>query len=245
MEDQDYRTTFELEGHNWWFVGMRRTCLGLLRRSGSPERVLDVGCGTGIILEHLDGVGTAFGLDQSPIALEFCQQRRLGRLVQGKGEQLPFRDGAFTAVTAFGVIEHIEPDEAALREWARVLEPGGQLVLSTSSYAWLWSGHDVSNHHVRRYVTGDLDRLLRRVGLEPEVVSYVNCFLFPPILAVRLLERLVRRGRGFEARKDTGEVPEPVNRLLIRVLALEARLLARRPLPFGVSMVARAVKPLT
>ena len=113
----------------------------------------------------------------------------------------------------------------------------------TSAYQWLWSGHDVSNHHVRRYTTREVEALVRRAGLEPVKTSYVNAILFPAIAVVRILERLVRRGKGFEARKDTGEVPGPINRLLIGLLAVEAWAVRRGRLPFGVSMVASATKP--
>lgn len=251
MEEQDYRTTYELEEHNWWFVGMRRVSLSLLDAGPAPGaaregrgQVLDVGCGTGIMLEHLQAHGQPTGLDVSPTALAFCRERGADRLVQGRGEQLPFADASFEAVTAFAVLEHIEPDALAMREWSRVLRPGGQLVLLTSAYRWLWSGHDVSNHHARRYLAGEVVALVQDSGLEPAKVSYVNTVLLPPILAVRVVERLRRGGRPPEPRKDTAEVPAPLNRALIGLLELEARVMRRARLPFGVSIVARATKPL-
>jgi SAM-dependent methyltransferase len=252
VEEQDYRTTYELEDHNWWFVGMRRISLALLgHEPGDPPRdlgpILDVGCGTGIMLEHLDDLGTPTGLDFSSTALAFCRKRGAERLVQARGEQLPFADAAFAAVTAFGVVEHIDADRAAVDEWARVLRPGGDLVLLTSAYQWLWSGHDVSNHHTRRYLVKEIEGLLRDAGLEPTKVSYVNSFLFPPILAVRLLERIRRGSKPPAPHKDTGEVPGPINRALVRLLEVERRILSRpgrrSRLPFGVSIVARATKP--
>ena len=247
MEEQDYRTTYDLEGHNWWFVGMRRTCsewLGrclsasAVARGGRAPRILDVGCGTGINIEAFERFGPTLGLDLSATALAFCRERGRDGLVQASGVHLPFPDRSFDVVTAIGVVEHIEQDRAALAEWARVLAPGGQLVLLTSAYSWMWSGHDVSNHHVRRYTTKEVRAMLADVGLVDVRASYVNCLLFPPIAVVRLAERLARRGRTPEPHKDTGEVPAPANRALVALLAVEAWLLRRWDLPFGVSMVA-------
>ncbi|HUP86753.1 MAG TPA: class I SAM-dependent methyltransferase [Acidimicrobiales bacterium] len=246
MEEQDYRTTYELEGHNWWFVGMRRLSLALLGRSAlvdSGAPILDIGCGTGIMLEHLEPLGEATGVDPSWTALEFCRKRGLERLVQARGEQLPFADESFGAVTAFGVVEHIDADREAMHEWARVLQTGGSLVLLTSAYQWMWSGHDVSNHHIRRYLTKEVRALLAEAGLEPTKVSYANSALFLPILAVRVIQKLRRGSKPAEPHKDTGEVPASANRALLWLLAIEDRVIQRSKLPFGVSVVASAVKP--
>ena len=250
MEEADYRTTYELEASNWWFVGMRRICLDLVARRSHPDPggpALDVGCGTGIFAEHLGrspaGTGAVVGLDSSSTALAFCVERGVAPLVQADGVRLPFADGTFSLVTAIGVVEHIEDDAGAVTEWARVLQPGGRLVLLTSSYRFLWSGHDLSNHHVRRYRRRGVQVLLRQAGLVPERVSYVNAILFAPIAAVRMVERLRSRRGGLVARKDTGTVPEPIDRLLVAVLRVEAWVLRRGRLPFGVSMVAAATRP--
>lgn len=250
MEEQDYRTTFELEESNWWFVGMRRIYLALLdlalpadAEAVARRRILDVGCGTGVVLADLRRYGAPVGIDVSPTALAFCRARGERRLVLGSGDGLPFTDGSFDAVTAFGVIEHIDDDRAALSEWARILKPGGPLVLLTSAYPWLWSGHDVSNHHKRRYYAREVAGLLAGAGLVPRKVSYVNTLLFPPIFTLRMAERVARGRRPPKPRKDTAEVPGPVNTLFLGLLDLERLAIRRWRLPFGVSIVALAEKP--
>lgn len=247
MEEGDYRTTYELEGRNWWFVGMRRICLEWVdrcrERSGGGGRVLDVGCGTGINVEVLSERAPTIGVDLSATALGFCRQRGLSSLVQAKGESLSFPDASFDVVTAFGVIEHIADDGGAVAEWARVLEPGGHVVLLTSAYRWMWSGHDVSNHHVRRYTASEVRQLLASAGFIDIRTSHANSVLFPPIAVVRAAVRLRRRGRAPAAHKDTGEVSAGTNRLLTAVLGAEARWLGRWRLPFGVSIVASGRLP--
>jgi ubiquinone/menaquinone biosynthesis C-methylase UbiE len=179
------------------------------------------------MLDELAPRGRAVGVDFSPTALEFCRLRSSTALLQADGGRLPVGDGEVDAVTAIGVIEHLDDDLGALAEWHRVLRPGG--------------GHDVSNHHTRRYRAGDVRSLLERTGFQPATVSYVNTILFPPIAVVRAAERLARRGRPPAPHKDTGEVPAPLNRALLGLLELERRAIARRGLPFGVSIVASAV----
>jgi SAM-dependent methyltransferase len=241
VEEQDYATTHALEGHNWWFVGMRRICTGLA--AGASGRVLDVGCGTGINLEAFEQHGPITGLDVSPTALAFCRARGRTALLQGDATRLPVADATVGLVTAIGVVEHLEADQQAVAEWARVLEPGGRLVVLTSAYRWMWSGHDTSNHHVRRYRAGEVRALLEAAGLAHVRVSYANTLLFVPIAVVRVVERLRRRGAPPAPHKDTAEVPGLVNRFLIGVLDAERWLLQRIDLPVGVSIVATATKP--
>lgn len=241
MEEQDYATTYALEGGNWWFVGMRRLCLRWAGDASGP--VVDVGCGTGINLEAFERFGPTTGIDLSPTALAFCRERGRDALVQGDAVRLPVADASVGLLTAIGVVEHLEHDREAVADWTRALQPGGRLVLLTSAYRWMWSGHDVSNHHVRRYRASEVRLLLEAAGLVDVRVSYANSLLFPPIALVRLLDRLRRRGRAPAPHKDTAQVPPAANRLLLAVLDVERWLLDRVDLPFGVSIVASGRRP--
>ena len=66
-----------------------------------------------------------------------------GEGVCGSAEALPFADEAFDVVAAFDVVEHCEDDALAVSELARVLAPGGRMLLSVPAYQWAWSDHDV------------------------------------------------------------------------------------------------------
>ncbi len=183
MEEQDYRTTYELEGHNWWFVGMRSIALSLLggasRPAGAgdgPVRVLDVGCGTGILLEQLEPRAPAIGLDFSPTALEFCRKRGAERLVQGRGEALPFADGSFDLCFSSNVLEHVAAPWALLEEMVRCVRRDGVVFCAFTNWLSPWGGHETSPWHL---LGGDraARRYERRRGRPPK--NRYGVTLFP------------------------------------------------------------------
>jgi ubiquinone/menaquinone biosynthesis C-methylase UbiE len=95
-------------------------------------RVLDVGCGTGALLERLAARGEAVGLDLSPDMLARAARRQRGRgsgaaLVRGDVQHLPFRDAALESVVSTFAINAVPDLEKALAEMLRVLQPGGSL----------------------------------------------------------------------------------------------------------------------
>lgn len=241
MQAEEYARLFEHEDRYWWFVGRRRLALALLEQAlhGEAGRVLDLGCGTGVVLSELSRKHCAVGLDRSALALEFCGKRGLRSLVLGDGERLPFDSGAFDAIVALDILEHIPDDLAAFAEAYRVLAPGGVLVLSVPAFRWLWGPHDVALMHQRRYTKAEVEERLRVAGFAVEKLSYSVFALFPAVVMVRLRDKL-RRG---PARVSLPPVSDWFNRFLVGLQGREAQWTLRRPLPWGSSVVAVGRKP--
>lgn len=246
MNPDEYQKMFSLEDRYWWFVGRRLLALGLLRSAlrgatghGSKPVVLDVGCGTGVVLGELRDWASPIGLDMSSLALGFCRQRCLDRVVRGDGQALPLRTDSLDAVIGLDIYEHIPDDEQAFRETFRVLKPGGALVLSVPAFMSLWGPHDVALMHKRRYRLGEVRRKLREAGFVVERASYSIFFLFPVVVVVRFFEK---RRKG-EPKANLVAVPNWMNRALVALQQAEAALISRMSLPWGSSVVAVARKP--
>lgn len=246
MEAVLYEQFDRLEDAHWWFSGRRAVVREVLRRRlprAAGLSILDVGCGTGGMLQMLRDFGTVSGMDTSEQALASARQR-LGPDVPLRQGQLP--DGlppgqTFDLVTAFDVIEHIPDAPAALAAIRGALAPGGALVVTVPAYQFLWSRHDELNHHCRRYTAPLLRRHLEAGGFKMAWHSYFNTLLFPPAAAVRLLQKVLpgRRGGG-EGSSDLDLPPRPINRLLEMLFAAERFVVPRARVPFGVSLVAVA-----
>jgi SAM-dependent methyltransferase len=236
LNPDEYTKMYELEDHYWWFVGRRGLALRLLRQFVGKERpdVLDLGCGTGVVLRELASWAHPVGLDMSEKALGYCQTRELRELVKGDGERLPFAGNSFDAIVGLDIFEHIKDDVAAFQETYRVLRPGGVVVLSVPAFRALWGPHDVALHHHRRYRASEVRKRLREAGFDPIRVGYSVFFLFPIVVVWRVIEK---RKRG-PAKASLVKVPAWGNRLLSKIQDVEATMIQRFNLPWGSSVIA-------
>ncbi|MEV8433854.1 class I SAM-dependent methyltransferase [Streptomyces chartreusis] len=252
MDTSMYHAFAAVESRHWWFQGRRRIVAALLRdqlrdvRRAKPGGldILDVGSGTGEMVEMLREFGSVTALDSSPHAIDYLRQRLPEGVAARHGsipEDLP-RGELFDLVTAFDVVEHLTDDLAALRAFRQVLPTGGRMALTVPAYQMLWSHHDVYAGHVRRYRRAQLRDLVQRAGgFQVERLAYFNSLLFLPALAARSAGRWRRRVSPRVAERVDPHLAlpsPPVNRLLLGVFASEARLLSHVDPPFGVSLVA-------
>ena len=243
MRDYTYEILYESEEEHWWLASRRRMVVDWVmhRYPGRHDlRILDVGCGTGMMLVEMARLGQAQGIDASDEALGFCHQRGLTAVQKGNVLQLPFADGSFDVLTGVDILEHIDDDVAALREWRRVLKPGGRLFLFVPAHRWLWSLQDEISGHRRRYTAPVLKRAVEEAGLVVERQSYVSTYLFLVIIVGRIWLKALRRFR--EVRTENTLHPSWSNGMLRRVFSAEIPLLRRVNFPFGASLLCVAQK---
>lgn len=246
MNPAEYARMHAMEDWYWWFVARRAAAARFLRDYAPPERplrILDAGCGTGGMLDLYRGWSDAdaCGVDVSPDALSFSRQRGHGRLAGSDLTLLPFRSGTFDVVTALDVIEHVADDSRAVEEISRVLRPGGILVASVPAYPFLWSSHDEALHHHRRYHMRQFRDLLQASGMRVERETHLVAALFPLAAAVRLATRHRKPGSH---ESTLPRMPPVVNQALIWIQSAELAVASRAPLPFGLSVLAVARKPV-
>ncbi|NJK36191.1 MAG: class I SAM-dependent methyltransferase [Oscillatoriales cyanobacterium SM2_2_1] len=240
MEPYLYTTMAQLEPQHWWFLARRQILCRVIDQLLRPgDRLLDVGCGTGFILEALQTRYDVWGLDSAAIAIEQCQQRGVRQVCQGSFEDLSAQP--FDLITFLDVIEHLSDDRQALLIARSHLKDHGKLLITVPAYQFLWSQHDVAHHHYRRYRRSPLRSLLQQTGYHPLHLSYFNTALFPLIAAIRLKQRL--HPPATPSTPSDLSLPAPwLNRTLQWIFAQERWLMPHIPLPFGVSLLAIAQK---
>ena len=246
MENNEYRIMFDLESSYWWFLGKQflvKNVLKTLRFHASEgERILDLGCGTGMTLKILEDYGVSYGVEISREAMLFLRKRNLNRIVCADvNGRLPFKDHSFSLVTCLDVLEHLERDRDLMVDMLRVCKPGGYVFVTVPAFNFFWSPHDTALHHRRRYVRRQLLRLVR--GAKGKVIkaSYYNTFLSLPIAGVRKFRALYEGDVGTKSDFFLA-LPDPVNKVLSTIFRLEVFLLNFVNYPFGVSLFVIARK---
>ncbi len=238
MQPEILSAIHDQEKSYWWFVGRRKLVrdafLYSQKITNVPPKLLDIGCGTGAMLEESGPFGLAVGTDLSPVALQFCRARGLRTALFADGTHLPFATASFNCISAMDVIEHISADLAVLRECHRVCAAGGVMAITVPALRWLWTTRDERLAHQRRYHRRDLLTAARQAGFEVEQCSYYMFSMFFPFAALVLWNRIL--GRYPDVKQDIPSIPIWFNSILRRIIIAEQSLMRWINYPIGVSL---------
>lgn len=239
MKIDEYARMAQNEKEYWWHIGRLKIIETELRRfcgNRTDLRILNVGCGTGGTIATLEKFGTVDNVDVSDQAIKFMKKNAKRKVTKVTGIKLPFKSGAYDLVVAFDVLEHIKNDIGALKEWKRVLNKQGAVILTVPAYQWLWSEHDVSLEHYRRYTTKTIRNRAVDSGLHVMRASYAILFSMPLVIGFRWIHKI--RRTTIDAESSYVDVPKWVNTLFSRLLFIEAWLHRYMRFYTGTSVIA-------
>ena len=213
-------------------------------RGIAAPKILDCGCGTGSNLEMLRPYGQVVGFDLTRVGTEFAKSHG-HRVAQASISDIPFRTATFDLATSFDVFQ-VLPDaveQSAIREMARVLKPGGWLLLHVAALEILHGKHSVLSEEKRRYTPARLRALVEGAGFRIERLTFDHFSLLPLMLPVRVWHRLTAQDGVVTAGEGEITVPiAPINTVLTALVSLEAAALRAINMPIGSSLMCLARK---
>lgn len=241
MEGYDpalFEPTAEVEACSFWYRARTRLIVAALRRHfPAAQSLLEVGCGTGVVLAGLREAAPRLRLvggDLFPEGLEVARRQLPDdvELVELDARHVPY-ESEFDVVGAFDVLEHLDDDSAALEGMRRAARQG--VIVLVPQHPRLWSALDEVAHHRRRYTRRGLVAKVRAAGLEVVAASSFVTALLPVMLLARAARRLA--GRPYDLFAEL-EPPRPLNAAFERILDGERFLIERGvSLPVGVSLL--------
>jgi SAM-dependent methyltransferase len=243
MDPALYPRMAAVEDEHWWFASRRAICAHILDRVALPNQaaILEPGCGTGGNFAMLARRGRLYAMDADESALRFAAARGLAELARGSlPGDIPFGDVRFDLAVMTDVLEHLDDEAASLAALRARLKPDGWLLMTVPAMRWLWSDHDATHHHRRRYHAAELRARVGDAGFRIEYLSYYNFILFPAIAAARLMSRIRSGSGGANGRHDLAMPPRAINSILLRLFSSERHVVGAMRIPVGVSLIVLA-----
>lgn len=218
---------------------------------GTGPVIADIGCSTGFLLEDLRRAypdAELIGVDLISAGLVKAHRTLPdARLLRADACALPLSDASVDAVVSANLLEHIQDDVRAVSEMARVLRPGGRVVLVVPAGAGTYDYYDRFLGHERRYERGELASKCLLAGLDVIDDVYIAALIYPAFWVVKQYHRVRYRnlvGKPLETKvaADIGRTRD--SRLGLLAWRLEDRVLAAGfRLPFGIRSLVSAQLP--
>lgn len=238
MQQEVYSSFSALENKHWWFTARRKYLNKVISTFFDKKKnyqLCEIGCGTGGNLPMLSGFGTVEAVEMNQQARELVVSKKLNNVTKVHSGYLPDNlplDKKFDGIFALDVIEHVKDDLSALKVLREHLNDDGFLITTVPAYQWLWSEHDVANHHHRRYTKKQYTKLIESAGYNIRYSSYYNSLLFPLAAVSRLLNH---------SKDSSLSMPASfINKTFKFIFGLESLWAAKLVMPFGLSIVVVA-----
>ncbi|MFN8578542.1 MAG: methyltransferase domain-containing protein [Candidatus Sericytochromatia bacterium] len=243
MDKKFYEEYYFLERNHWWFQIRAKMISNFVKdyfNNKTDLKILNVGIATGLTTEILSSYGNVTSIEYDKDCCEFVREKLNIEVINGSVTEIPFEPKEFDLVCAFDVIEHVKEDDKAVNELYRVCKDNGLIFITVPAFMSLWSEHDDINHHFKRYVMKEIIELFKNLKGQVIYNSYFNFLLFIPILAFRLISKVlpkkaIRKGSGSDF--NVIDNKSFINKILYNIFNLEIKLIKSFKYPFGVSIM--------
>jgi SAM-dependent methyltransferase len=229
MQSAQFELHARIERWHWWFVARRQIMRRLIEQVLPPNQqksIVDVGCGTGGNLADLADDYKCIGIDTSGDAIQRARERfpQVDFLHGYAPHDLGERADQADLFLLMDVLEHVPDDFTLFSELLEASRPGSYFLVTVPANAALWSEHDESFGHYRRYDAERLAKVWEGLPVHCLLHSYYNTRLYPIVRAIRCFNRL--RGHSGGAAGTDFSLPRPsINQWLTRTFAAEADVL--------------------
>jgi|LauGreSBDMM110SN_4_FD.fasta_scaffold02444_3 SAM-dependent methyltransferase len=234
MDIESIKAMIEVEKQHPWYLARFNFVKVLLESKSSHNmKILDFGCGSGEVLSECVRMGflNVRGMDTSNDCIESVQAK--GIHCELLTNDLPSFDQKYDLILCLDVLEHLEDDLLYLKIFQDILEDKGKILITVPAHQFLWSPHDVFNHHFRRYSRKSLIHLVENSGLHLETIRYWNSSLIFIFLIVRPLSRFLKR----KGSSEFALPPKLFRSMLLSLLSFESRSRIMGSVP-GLSLIA-------
>jgi SAM-dependent methyltransferase len=237
----EYEVMYRLENSHWWFVAKKKYLKIILdyhfKKKGG--KILDIGCGTGGMIDLFKNYGQVYGMDRHGAACEYSHQRNKCPLLKGDANQLPFKKGTFSLVALLDVLyhQHILNDENILDQIHGLLAPDGLVLITDSAFEFLKSTHDIAVMARHRYTLKELRAKLKSSHFLIVRSTYLYFIIFPVVVLSRLVGKLALLFLKPTIHSDLKKTNPYLNKFLALLLSLEGNLLKYFSFPWGSSLL--------
>lgn len=246
MRSSEYQNIYKNEQTHFFYKANHALVINLVKKYLSEvknPKILEAGCGTGLLAKKLSSFGVVEAIDISPEAVKLAKKRGIRAKIASVGK-IPFKSSQFDLVTSIDVIYHkkIKSDKIVLNEFSRVLKPGGILIIRVPANKWLTRSTDAHVHTRERYELNNLAKKLKAAKFKVKKISYVNLILLPPAIISWIWEKIAT---PTSTRSPLPQLPQTANFIAFKHLLFENYLLNFINLPFGLGIIAVCQKPLS
>lgn len=192
--DDGHSRNFRIEDNSFWFQHRNECIIAAIKRFPPSGGMLEIGGGNGYVSRRIldEGFECAL-LEPGPTgAFNAKQERKIPEVICSTVGSAQFEYGKLAAVGMFDVLEHIEEDSAMIDKLHNLLQPNGLFYCTVPMHQWLWSKHDVTACHMRRYDRRGFEKLFSG-RFE---ILYFSYFFLPLVMPMFFLKALPFRVLG-------------------------------------------------